>query len=51
MKILVLGATGGVGQEIVRQGLEHGHGSRHSFAPAAGWRCLTAESQLLKASC
>ena len=25
MKILVLGATGGVGQEIVRQGLEHGH--------------------------
>src|ERR1700739_1876698 len=25
MKILVLGATGGVGREIVRQGLEHGH--------------------------
>src|SRR5215469_2004965 len=25
MKILVLGATGGIGQEIVRQGLEHGH--------------------------
>jgi putative NADH-flavin reductase len=25
MKILVLGATGGIGLEIVRQGLEHGH--------------------------
>lgn len=25
MRILVLGATGGIGQEIVRQAVEHGH--------------------------
>jgi len=25
MKLLVLGATGGIGREIVRQGIEHGH--------------------------